>query len=220
MPYEYDCPGRYSDEWYGRVPFYWRSVKFWQTAFTYGEGVLWFMGTAIFYVAAFCTFGGLSSISLWWLIGVGITAMLLITQATFTAMIATSERVSWQRMDDLNINNYYKLPKKIRKELKPLARYVNGVKGNTHAGMEEIKKWSKLVDGHLKLNPYVPPTPKTSRKLQQASKRLNTLLELNEEEQARIADQKKIEAEIDKEVRERVKAQLKLEGKEYLELHV
>ena len=221
MAYSYRTGCSYDNEWFSRVPFYWSSVAFWQKVMSYGEGAPWYLITPLFHLAIITTFACLIQYSLVWIIPTVVAALAMIAQAVITVIIATSLPVDYERDNDLNLDNYYKLPKKVRKQLRPAAKYVNKLKGDYYSGSDkELKKWSRLVDGHLKLNPYEPPVKKTSLVLEQESTKLKTLLEVDEAERAKIEYQRKITAEIDAEVKERIKAQLKLEGKEYIELNV
>lgn len=127
------------------VPFYFNHLGIWQTFFASPSMILMNIFSIIFIIASiiaplavFDATGQAWVLFFLFLISLGLIFPIL------TAFIATRPELDSQDNYDLRVDAYLRLPKSIKKKLKPLAKHAN-------YNRDDAQKWAEIVQEYSKL---------------------------------------------------------------------
>lgn len=221
MKHEYMTTCGWDQSYYARVPFYWSTAHLWQRALQCAEGALFMIIPGVVYLFGITFFACSIPISAWFIIPTVILSLVAIIQIACLIKIRTMDWISSQDDTKLRINSYRRLPRKIRRKLRPAARYIH--KNSSDLTQAEIDDWRKIVDGYSRLNPYTPKPVAANRgriKIEKEAQKIHKLIVQDDIQRAKIEQQRKIEREMQIEVREKTKKYCEENGLEYIELDV
>lgn len=208
---------------YARVPFYWNSSRVYQEIYKVGDGAPFWLTYTTLSLAGCITSACLIQFSLGWIYPTVIIPLLWVFFVLQGLWIADQPINGSNRERILEISRYKALPRKIRRELKKSAKQMDkSILSESDLPNsrwnDDPTDWQKIVKGYAEMNPQTEK-PKYDPVAQAKAKFDERLTEVQEKRKV-LQEQKDLEAEIQAEVRDRVKKQMEAEGKVYVELNV